>query len=224
MKGKILGWNFFLPKQKLSADGTTTSTNETLRAEKQRLEARLTEIPILIARMQNTVNVTSSDITWLGGLNNRRKKDWEKENGKSVEQAVYDAKNLVVDYNAQISALNAEKARIPDQIKAIDRQIEALVKGESDGLTKGFTKAHAEQLGAIELKKEQETITHEAQMQQVELQKAQAEAQTAVQNAQGMSPTLKWSLIIGGSVVLLVIIGYVIYKRKQAIALKALTP
>jgi hypothetical protein len=222
MKSKILGWNFFLPKQKLSADGTTT--NETLRAEKQRLEARLVEIPRIIANLQNTVNVTSSDITWLEGLNNRRKKDWAKENGKSVEQAVYDAKNLVVDYNAQISSLNTEKGRIPDQIKAIDRQLEALVTGESAGLTKGFTTAHAQQLGQIELQKEQETITHEAQMQQVELQKAQAEAQTAVEKAKGMSPTLKWSLIIGGSVILLMIIGYFIYKRKQAIALKAVTP
>jgi hypothetical protein len=222
MKGKILGWNFFLPKQKLSADGTTT--NETLRAEKQRLESRLTEIPRIIANLQNTIKLTSSDITWLESLNNRRKKDWAKDNGKSVEQAVYDAKKAVVDYQAQIDSMNVEKGRIPDQIKAIDRQLEALVKGESDGLSKGLTKAHAEQLGKIELLKEQETINHEVQMQQVELQKAQAIAQTEVQKAQGMSPTLKWSLIIGGSALLLFIVGYIIYKRKQALTLKAVTP
>lgn len=222
MKGKILGWNFFLPKQKLSADGTTT--NETLRAEKQRLESRLTEIPRIIANLQNTINLTNSDIVWLEGLNNRRKKDWEKENGKSVEQAVYDGKKAVVDYQAQIDSMNTEKGRIPDQIKAIDRQLEALVKGESDGLSKGLTKAHAEQLGKIELLKEQETINHEVQMQQVELQKAQAIAQTEVQKVQGMSPTLKWSLIIGGSALVLIIVGYIIYKRKQALNLKAVTP
>jgi hypothetical protein len=222
MKSKILGWNFFLPKQKLSADGSTT--NETLRAEKTRLEARLVEIPRLIANYQNTINLTKSDITWLEGLNNRRKKDWEKDNGKSVEQAVYDGKNLVVDYEARIASMNTEKGRIPDQITAIDRQLEALVKGESEGLTRGFTTAHAQQLGQIELQKEQETINHEVQMQQIELQKAQAIAQTEVQNAQGMSSTLKWSLIIGGSVLVLIIVGYVIYKRKQAITLKAVTP
>lgn len=222
MKGKILGWNFFLPKQKLSADGTTT--NETLRAEKQRLESRLTEIPRVIANLQNTIKLTNSDITWLESLNNRRKKDWAKDNGKSVEQAVYDAKKAVVDYQAQIDSMNVEKGRIPDQIKAIDRQLEALVKGESDGLSKGLTKAHAEQLGKIELLKEQETINHEVQMQQVELQKAQAIAQTEVQKAQGMSSTLKWSLIIGGSALLLFIVGYIIYKRKQALTLKAVTP
>src|SRR3989338_5380865 len=73
--------NFFLPKQKLSADGSNTS--ETLRAEKQRLETRFAQIPTTVANLQNSINLMSSDITWLGGLNNRRKKDWEKEKGKN---------------------------------------------------------------------------------------------------------------------------------------------
>ena len=68
---KRINWNFFLPKAKLSADGSTTL--DSLKAEKQRLEARLTQIPTTIANLQNSINLMSSDITWLNGLNNRRK-------------------------------------------------------------------------------------------------------------------------------------------------------
>lgn len=216
---KRINWNFFLPKPKLSADGSTTL--DSLKAEKQRLEARLTQIPITIANMQNSINLMSSDITWLEGLNNRRKKDWEKENGKSVEQAVYDAKNRIVDYNAQISAMNTEKSRIPDQIKAIDRQLEALVKGESDGLSKGLTTAHAQQLGQLFLQKEQEQITHETKMQEVELQQAQAVAQAETEKAKGMNPQLKWGLIIGGSLILIIVIVMVIRAQKKTLPLNA---
>lgn len=211
--------NFFLPKQKLSADGSTTL--DSLKAEKQRLEARFTEIPRTIANLQNSISLMTSDITWLNGLNNRRKKNWEKDNGKSVEQAVYDAKNRIVDYQAQISAMNTEKSRIPAQIEAIDRQLEALVKGESEGLSRGLTTAHAQQLGQLELQKEQEKITHETKLQEVELQQAQAVAQAEVQKAQGMNPQLKWGLIIGGSILVIVIAVVVIRQQKKALAIKA---
>lgn len=211
--------NFFLPKPKLSADGS--STLDSLKTEKQRLETRLTEIPRTIANLQNSINLMTSDITWLEGLNNRRKKDWEKENGKSVEQAVYDARNRMVDYNAQISAMNTEKSRIPAQIEAIDRQIEALVQGESSGLTKGLTTVHAQQLGQLALQQEQEKITHETKMQEVELQQAQAVAQAEVQKAQEMNPQLKWGLIIGGSILVIIIVVVVVRSKKKALALKA---
>lgn len=212
-------WNFFLPKQKLSADGSTTL--ETLRAEKQRLETRLTQIPTTIANLQNSINLMSSDVTWLEGLNNRRKKDWEKENGKTVEKAVYDAKNRIVDYQAQIASMNTEKSRIPAQIEAIDRQLESLVKGESDGLSKGLTLAHAQQLGRLELQKEQEKITHETKLQEVELQQAQAVAQAEVQKSQGMNPQLKWGLIIGGSIIAIIVVVLVIRQQKKGLAIKA---
>ena len=211
--------NFFLPKQKLSADGSTTL--DSLKAEKQRLDARFTEIPRTIANLQNSITLMSSDITWLNGLNKRRRKDWEKDNGKSVEQAVYDAKNRIVDYQAQISAMNTEKSRIPAQIEAIDRQLEALVKGESQGLSRGLTTAHAQQLGQLELQKEQEKITYETKLQEVELQQAQAVAQAEVQKAQGMNPQLKWGLIIGGSILVIVIAVVVIRQQKKALAIKA---
>lgn len=219
MKQTFKGWNFFLPKQKLSADGSSSTTLETLRAEKQRLEARLTEIPVQVAKLQNSINLIQSDINWLSGLNNRRKKGWEKDNGKSVEQAIYDGNNRIVDYTAQVKALNEEKSRIPDQTDAIDRQIDALVNGESSGLSKGLTTAQAQQVGQLALQKEQDAIAHEADMQKVELQKAQTEAQTEAEKAKGMNPTLKWGLIIGGSV--LAIIGiYFLMKHKKALALQ----
>ena len=217
MKGKF--WNFFLPKAKLSADGSTTL--ESLRAEKQRLEARLMQIPTTVTNLQNSINLMSSDIKWLEALNNRRRKDWEKENGKSVEQAVYDANNRIVDYTAQINSLNTEKSRIPTQIEAINRQLEALVKGESDGLSKGLTLAHAQQLGELELRKEQDKIVHETKMQEVELQQAQATAQAEVDKSKGMNSQLKWGLIIGGSILIVIIIIVMVIRHKKALALKA---
>lgn len=224
MKGTIKGWNF-LGKQKLSADGSTT--NQTLQAEKKRLEARLVEIPTLIARLQNSITLTQNDITWLNGLNNRRRKDWEKENGKNIEQVVYDANNTIVNYKAQVEALNTEKSRIPAQIETIDKQLQALITGESTGLSKGLTVAHAQQLGQLELQKETAKIEHEQQVQQVELQKAQSEAQAAAvvaqQKTEGMNPQLKWGLIISTGLLILAITIYVIRKRKQAAALVAQT-
>lgn len=216
--GTIKGWNFF--PRKLSADGSTT--NETLRAEKTRLEARLVEIPVLISRLQNTIKLTEADIAWLESLNNRRRKDWEKENGKDIEQVTYDGTKNVVSYKAQVEALTTEKARIPAQIEAIDRQLEAMIKGESTGLAQGLSSATSKQLGELAVKKEQDKIVHEQAVQQVELQKVTQEAVTAQAQAKKMSPQMKWGLIIG-SVVVLGIIAYVIYKRKAAAAAIAAT-
>lgn len=217
MKGNITGWNF-LKKPKLNADGSTTI--QTLKDEKKRLEARLVEIPVLISRLQTSIANMQSDITWLNGLNNRRRKDWEKENGKNIEQVVYDATNTIANYNSQISALNTEKSRIPAQIETVDRQLQALVTGESAGLTKGLTAAQAQQLGVLELKKETEKIEHEQQLQQVELQRAQTEAQAAAEGVQPMNQNLKWGLIIGAAILALAIIIYVIRKRRAALATK----
>lgn len=211
------GWKF--AGKKVSADGSTTL--ETLRAEKTRLEARLAELPGLISRMQHSIAVVQGDIDWLNSLNNRRAKDWEKENGKSREQAVYDGTNTVATYKAQLTTMQNELARIPDQITEIDRQLAALVQGESAGLTRGLTSAQAQQMGEIELQKEQNQIAHENAMQQVELQAARQQAATS---AAGMSPQLKWGLIIGAVLLIAAIAGYVIYKRKAAAAAAASAP
>lgn len=209
--GTIKGWNFF--PRKLSADGSTT--NDTLRAEKARLEARLVEIPVLISRLLNTIKLTEADIVWLEGLNNRRRKNWEKENGRDIEQVTYDATKNVVNYKAQVESLTTEKARIPAQIEAVDRQMEAMIKGESTGLSQGLTAATSKQLGELAVRKEQDKIVHEQQVQQVELQKVTQEAAKAQEQAKKMSPQMKWGLIIG-TVVILGIVAYVVYKRKAA--------
>lgn len=222
MKGNIKGWNFL--KGKLSADGSTT--NDTLRAEKARLEARFTEIPKIIANLQNTIRLTQGDIDWLESLNNRRRKDWEKENGgKDIEQVVYDAAKRIVDYNAQISSMNTEKSRIPAQIEAIDRQFDAMIQGESAGLSKGLTATASKQLGELAVRQELGKIEHEKAVQDVQLQAVTQQAQVAQQQAKRMSPQMKWGLIIGSVVVVLGIIGYVIYQRKQALKLpKTINP
>lgn len=217
MNGMMKGWNFL---RKLSADGSTTQQN--LIAEKKRLEARYAEIPGQVSKIQNSINLTQSDITWLNSLSDRRKKNWEKENGKDIDQVIWDANIAIVNNKAEIDKLNTERARIPDQIKEIDRQLASLVKGESDGLSKGLTAAVAKQLGEAELVKEQQKIEHENAIQQVQLQQAKAEADTATAAAtaakKGMSPQVKWGLIIGGTI-LLIVIGIVIYKRSQATGL-----
>lgn len=209
MNGKIKGWNFLHTQRKLSADGSTTLDN--LRAEKTKLETRLAQIPGLISELENVIKLKQQDIDWLNSLNNRRKKNWEKDNGgKRVEDVVYALTNDIVSVRAQITTMNNEKSRIPEQLKAIDRQLEALVQGESQGLSKGLSSKTARELGELEVQKTQTQIKQEEQLKAVEIEKAITEQQ---QQANKMSPTLKWSLIIG-SVALAIIIGYVIYKRR----------
>lgn len=215
MNGKIKGWTFLRPQRKLSADGSTTLDN--LRAEKNRLETRLAQIPGLISQLNNNIRLKQQDIDWLNSLNNRRKKKWEKENGgKRLEDVVYQLAKDIVNINAQITTLNNEKNRIPEQIRAIDRQLEAMIQGESQGLSKGLNSQVAAQLGVLELERTKDNIRQEQQLKEIEVQKAKEEQEKK------LSPALKWSLIIGGTVLVL-IIGYVIYKRSLK-APKAVAP
>jgi hypothetical protein len=206
MNGKMKGWNF--RPLKLSANGSTTL--QTLQDEKKRLDSRLAELPALITTLQHSTAVLETDIAWLNGLNNRRRRDWEKENSRSAEQAVSEGTATVVSNKAKITALKAEQERIPQQLTDINRQLDALVKGESTGLSKGLDRTSAQALGELELQKEQNQIAHEAALQQAEQQKAQRDSQT------GMSSTMKTGLIVGSVLLVIAIIGYVIYKRKQA--------
>lgn len=216
MIGKMKGWNF-LPKR-FSADGTPSeSTIETLKAEKSKLEKRLAEIPGLISRTQNSISLITQDITWLGSINNRKARQWEKENGKSVEQAIYDGKNLIVAFKADMDTLINEKNRIPTQIKDVDLQISTIIQGESTGLSKGISKETAKQLGEITLQKERTEIANQTAIQQAQLEKVQIETQQVQQQATKttMSPQMKWGIIIGTTIII-AIIGYMIYKNKQA--------
>lgn len=218
MLGTMKGWNF---SPKLSADGTTSL--ETLRAEKARLEKRLAEIPGLITRLQNSINTLSSDIKWLSELSDRRARNWEEENGKSVKQAIYDGNIALAGMRGDMENLNAEKSRIPGQIAEIDKQIGILIQGESTGLSKGIDRATAQQIGQLELERTKNIVATEQATQQIQLQQAQQAADAAATQTPGMSSTLKWGLIIGVSV--LVVIGVLYYiKQNKAMPVAAAIP
>jgi len=206
-EGKITGWNF---KMGYNADGE--STLETLTAEKKRLEARIVQIPKTIAQLNHSITITQNDINWLNSLSSRRKKKWAEENGKSVEQAIALANRKVVEMKGQISSMTAEKSRIPEQIKSIQRQLDSLVKGESTGLEKGIDKETAKELGELELQKERDKMAHENNLREAELAAQKIELEQ--KQTTGDNKT-KW-LIGAGIVLLITVVGWIVYKKQLA--------
>jgi len=61
--------NFF---RGYSADGTTTIEN--LTNEKKKLEARLAEIPSLIAQLNHSITVVTGDLNWVKALDGLKKR------------------------------------------------------------------------------------------------------------------------------------------------------
>lgn len=200
--GNIKGWNF---KRAYSADGA--STIDTLTAEKKRLEARLVIIPKQIAQLQHSIAVTQNDIQWLGSLSNRRAKQWENDNGKTIGTAQHQMTRKVSEMKARITSMNTEKTRIPEQIKTVQRQIDTLINGEATGLEMGLDKETAKELGEIELQKERERLEHERSIREAEQERLQ-------QQKNASDGSKKW--IIGAGLVLLLVTAYIIYKRKFA--------
>ena len=201
------GWSFRTVK--LSANGSTTI--QTLNDEKKRLDNRLIQIPVLIANLEKSTATIESDKNWLSALNDRRRKNWEEENKIKVVDAIARAERQVIENNATLVSLKTELASIPDKIKDVNRQIEALVKGESTGLTKGLDAASAQQLGELALQKEQNQIAFETQIQTAEIQKLEEQ-----KNTSGMSSSLKTGLIIGSILLTIAIIGFIVYKKKMS--------
>ncbi len=201
------GWSFRTVK--LSANGSTTI--QTLNDEKKRLDNRLIQIPVLIANLEKSTATIESDKNWLSALNDRRRKNWEEENKIKVVDAIARAERQVIENNATLVSLKTELASIPDKIKDVNRQIEALVKGESTGLTKGLDAASAQQLGELALQKEQNQIAFETQIQKAEIQKLEEQ-----KNTSGMSSGLKTGLIIGSILLTIAIIGFIVYKKKMS--------
>jgi hypothetical protein len=201
------GWSFRTVK--LSANGSTTI--QTLNDEKKRLDNRLIQIPVLIANLEKSTATIESDKNWLSALNDRRRKNWEEENKIKVVDAIARAERQVIENNATLVSLKTELASIPDKIKDVNRQIEALVKGESTGLTKGLDAASAQQLGELALQKEQNQIAFETQIQKAEIQKLEEQ-----KNTSGMSSSLKTGLIIGSILLTIAIIGFIVYKKKMS--------
>lgn len=201
------GWSFRTVK--LSANGSTTI--QTLNDEKKRLDNRLIQIPVLIANLEKSTATIESDKNWLSALNDRRRKNWEEENKIKVVDAIARAEKQIIENNATLVSLKTELASIPDKIKDVNRQIEALVKGESTGLTKGLDAASAQQLGELALQKEQNQIAFETQIQKAEIQKLEEQ-----KNTSGMSSGLKTGLIIGSILLTIAIIGFIVYKKKMS--------
>jgi hypothetical protein len=206
MDTQMKGWSFRTVK--LSANGSTTI--QTLNDEKKRLDNRLIQIPVLIANLEKSTATIESDKNWLSALNDRRRKNWEEENKIKVVDAIARAERQIIENNATLVSLKTELASIPDKIKDVNRQIEALVKGESTGLTKGLDAASAQQLGELALQKEQNQIAFETQIQKAEIQKLEEQ-----KNTSGMSSSLKTGLIIGSILLTIAIIGFIVYKKKQ---------
>lgn len=205
MDTQMKGWSFRTVK--LSANGSTTI--QTLNDEKKRLDNRLIQIPVLIANLEKSTATIESDKNWLSALNDRRRKNWEQENKIKVVDAIARAERQIIENNATLVSLKTELASIPDKIKDVNRQIEALVKGESTGLTKGLDAASAQQLGELALQKEQNQIAFESQIQKAEIQKLEEQ-----KNTSGMSSGLKTGLIIGSILLTIAIIGFIVYKKK----------
>lgn len=207
--GKIRGWKF---NRGYNAEGDS-STMQTLNTEKQRLEKRIVAIPKLIAQLEHSIKITQNDVTWLGSLSNRNRKKWEKENGTTIEAAQFLRTKRITQMKGQVVSLKTEKARIPEQIKSIQRQIGVLVKGESVGLEQGLDKETAQQLGEIQLQKEREKMEHERTLREAEIQ-AQQEEKAAEKTDTGANTKRNW--IIGVSVVALIILIVIAYKKFKA--------
>jgi LPXTG-motif cell wall-anchored protein len=222
MLGKIKGWNF---KKAFSADGSNTLN--TLNADKKKLEARLLAIPTLIAQLRDSIMRAKNDVIWLEGLSNRKRKKWEKEKGTTVETAVYNYQKGIVTSTGRITSMTAEQKLIPSKIKAIQTQLDTLVKGESVGLEKGLDAESAKALGEIELQKEKERLVYERAIREAELkaetQKLELQAEKDRQEfevktkANEKAGTDQNKLFIGIGITLLLIIGgFILYKRKIA--------
>ncbi len=203
-----------------AADGT--STLDTLKSERSKLQARLKQIPIDITNLTNTIRLRQEDINWLKSLSNQKRKKWEKEKGTTANEAVYRAEQTIVDYKARVASMSAEKKRIPKQISSITDQINTLIKGESTGLEKGIDRETAKELGEIELQKERERLAHERSLREMQLEEQQAQQQRQEQeqkSAKGVADEQKRNnLLMGiGAVIIIVIIAWIVYKRKFAI-------
>lgn len=209
VKGKMTGWKFRRNQHRsYNADGA--SSLETLTSEKRRLENRLVEIPKQIAQLNQSVELTQNDINWLNSLSNRNRRKWEEEHGETVENATYQRTNRVNAMKAQVTALGTEKARIPEQLSNVQKQLDALVQGEATGLERGLDKETARELGEIELQNEQEEIDHQRALRQAEL-----EQQQEVPEPKSLSMGAKVA-IGAGVLLLLALIGYAIYKKRAA--------
>lgn len=223
---KIKGWKFLNDEQGVEThfDFDGSESLDELRAEINKHEARLAEIPGLIVKNQNIINQKKQDAAFVLGLGWIKRRKWEKQNGKTVEAAASALNAQASELEGVIASLKTEQRRLPERIDSIKSQVNTLVKAEGKGIEKGIDPESAKQLGEIEVAKQQQVLEHERQLiqKQAETQKEtdEKEADEKEKKAKKEAQT-KW-LIIGG-VSLLVIIGIVAaIKKFKAKKLKAL--
>ncbi len=211
----IFKWN--LKREPVSsADGSTT--RESIQDQISALQKRQTELPSLISSLSHSISVQQQDLQWIKSLDGLKRRRWEKEKGTTTGEAIRKYTSSINLNQAKLASLKSELSRIPDQIKILQRQVSALVEGESKGLEKGLNSETARELGEIELQKERERIAHEKEVRQREMEAAQKrEAQAeAEQAAKEQSANNKKWLVIGAILLLLVILGIWYQKRQSA--------
>lgn len=206
---KIKGWNFLKkdePEGHHSLDGS--SSLDELQDELSKLEDRLVAIPSMITKKQNAATLKDNDAAYLLGLGWLKRRKWEKQNGKTVEQAAKQLKTEAEELRAEVSSLKTEKDRLPDRIETLQKQINTLINAESKGMEKGIDSDSAKQLGEIEVAKQQEALKH----QQLMMQKQAQEAENSKEEKRGSQT--QWFVIAGVGLLLIVAAFFVIKKLK----------
>ncbi|CAG5086786.1 type VII secretion EssA family protein [Parvicella tangerina] len=211
---KISGWNFGrvspITEAYYSANGA--STLDDLRKSLEKLENRLVELPAVLKNYQDAISRMQSDINYLAGLSNRKKKKWSKENGgKDVGQVIYDLEKKIDVYEGKIDSAKAEQKRLPSRISDLKNQIKALVEAEGKGIEKGLDPEAAKQLGEIEVAKQQQELEFQKQQQQAQQKQAEQQQQEKEEADKKASQT-QWFIIAG--VGLLLIIGIIVAIKK----------
>lgn len=216
MGGEIKGWNF---SRYYSADGSEEkSTQNSITEQKKQLEARLLQIPSLISANEQAIARMQSDYDWLSSLDKRRQREYEKKNSVHPHEAAASVKNKINQTKAIVASLKVEQGRIPTQLEVLTKQMETLIKGESEGLAKGLDKESAQALGEIELEKEKAQLEHQAKLAEIEEKNAEQIAlEEAQKRAAGTDTGSNTKLIIGISItVVLIIIGIMLYRKQMA--------
>jgi len=204
----IKGWDFRTERHFSADGGGSESTLNELREEVNKLENRLSEIPKLITQNKNLILQKRKESTWLKSLSRRKRRKWEKDNGKDALQLAYQMEQQAKNAEATIASLKTEQTRLPERIDAIKKQISTLVNAEGKGIEKGIDPESAKQLGEIEVAKQQAELQHQQQVRQ-----KQAEAAQNEEDDKG-STTSIW--ITGGALVALIITIIIISRIRKA--------
>ena len=161
------------------------------KGNKNEAKKRYVEIPKQIAQINQSVRTLEKDKAWLSSLSNRQKRNWEQEHGASVEQTLRTMATKINELKARVNSFSAERKRIPQQLEDIQKQLNALIGGEAQGLGQGLDAESAQELGEIALENERDKLEHERSMREAELAQQQLEAQ----QKQGSNQSKVWVIL-----------------------------